>query len=190
MAEFLAGSSEPWATILAESEQNLRELLSPDEWMTELLTGAKPNERRGKTMKRPASQATSQSAPEPAATFGPETIETFADAVAERVAARLADRLTGLAGDSAPQSPAGETIGWPAGRLTVNEPEAAALLGMRKHQLRDRRLKGEISCCSPRLSRPVLYTRENLLEFINRAGGTVGKPKLHEPSDATPNESA
>lgn len=190
MGEFLAASSEPMATILAESEQSLRELLSPDEWMTELLAEARSNERRGKTMKRAATEASTQSAPGPAATFRPDTIESFAQVVADRVAEQLADRLAGLVGKAAPQPAASETIGWPAGRLTVTEPEAAALLGMRKHQLRDRRLKGEISCCSPRLARPVLYTRENLLEFINRAGGTVGKPKLHEPSDAAPNDSA
>ena len=49
-------------------------------------------------------------------------------------------------------------------RLAYTEQEAAALLGLAKHQLRDLRLRGEIS--AKRAGRSWLYGRDELLRFL------------------------
>jgi hypothetical protein len=51
------------------------------------------------------------------------------------------------------------------GRLAYPEAEAARLLGLRAHQLRDCRLRGEIEA-SVGPGRKVLYTREQLLAYL------------------------
>jgi excisionase family DNA binding protein len=53
------------------------------------------------------------------------------------------------------------------GRLAYNEAEAAALLGIARHVLRDARLKGEIQ--GSRIGRKVLYSRDELVAFLRRA---------------------
>jgi hypothetical protein len=51
------------------------------------------------------------------------------------------------------------------GRLAYTEPEAAELLGMRQHQLRDLRLAGRIGFTrGPKAS--AWYSREDLLKFM------------------------
>lgn len=51
-------------------------------------------------------------------------------------------------------------------RLAFPEPEAAALLGVRPHILRDARLRGELVGC--RVGKKVLYEREELLRFLRQ----------------------
>jgi hypothetical protein len=53
------------------------------------------------------------------------------------------------------------------GRLAFSESESAALLGLRAHQLRDLRLRGEITS-SKGPGRKVMYARSDLLEFLAR----------------------
>jgi hypothetical protein len=50
-------------------------------------------------------------------------------------------------------------------RLAFSEPEAAALLGLQTHQLRDERLRGRIKA-SVGPGRRVLYSREDLLAYL------------------------
>ena len=50
------------------------------------------------------------------------------------------------------------------GRLAYPEPEAAALLGVRSHVLRDARLRGEIR--GSKVGKRVLYERDELLRFL------------------------
>lgn len=47
-------------------------------------------------------------------------------------------------------------------RIAYSEKEAAQLLGMAPHQLRDRRLEGKVK--ATRLGREYRYTRQDLLE--------------------------
>ena len=49
-------------------------------------------------------------------------------------------------------------------RLAFPEPEAAELLGIRSHVLRDARLRGEIT--GARVGKKTLYSRESLLKFL------------------------
>ncbi len=49
-------------------------------------------------------------------------------------------------------------------RIAYTEPEAAALLGMAPHVLRDRRLEGEVS--ASRCGRRILYKRSDLLRLL------------------------
>jgi hypothetical protein len=49
-------------------------------------------------------------------------------------------------------------------RLAFNEPEAAALLGIKPHVLRDARLRGEIS--GSRVGKRILYERDEVLRFL------------------------
>ena len=56
-----------------------------------------------------------------------------------------------------------------AGKLAYTEPEAAALLSIRPHVLRDARLRGEINAC--RLGRRVLYPRDELTRFLSAQRG-------------------
>jgi hypothetical protein len=51
------------------------------------------------------------------------------------------------------------------GRLAYPEAEAATLLGLHRHQLRDERLKGRIAA-SVGPGRKVLYTRQDLLDYL------------------------
>jgi hypothetical protein len=64
----------------------------------------------------------------------------------------------------------------PAGtgdRLAYGEGEAAELLGLQRHQLRDERLRGRISC-SKIVGRQIRYTREDLLAYLARERFEVG----------------
>lgn len=51
-------------------------------------------------------------------------------------------------------------------KLAYTEPEAAALLSIRPHVLRDARLRGEI--VGARIGKRILYERDALLEFLRR----------------------
>ncbi len=51
-------------------------------------------------------------------------------------------------------------------KLAFTEPEAAALLSLKPHQLRDARLRGEITGC--RVGKRILYERDELLRFLRR----------------------
>jgi hypothetical protein len=57
-------------------------------------------------------------------------------------------------------------------RLTFSEPEAAALLGLKPHQLRDERRRGRIGASSI-VGRRVRYVREDLIQYLasRRVGG-------------------
>jgi hypothetical protein len=52
------------------------------------------------------------------------------------------------------------------GRLAYSEAEAAAILGVRRHVLRDARLRGEVA--GSRVGKRVLYERDELIEFLRR----------------------
>lgn len=52
----------------------------------------------------------------------------------------------------------------PAGRLAYTEAEAAALLGVPKHVLRDSRLRGEIQ--ARRVGKGYLYSHAELTRFL------------------------
>jgi hypothetical protein len=52
-----------------------------------------------------------------------------------------------------------------ADRLAYSEPEAARLLGLEPHQLRDERLRGRIAA-SHIVGRRVRYLREDLIEYL------------------------
>jgi hypothetical protein len=54
----------------------------------------------------------------------------------------------------------------PADRLAYTEPEAAALLGLRVHQLRDERLRGNVKA-SVGPGRKILYDRNELLAYLS-----------------------
>lgn len=49
-------------------------------------------------------------------------------------------------------------------KLAFTEAEAAALLSLKPHQLRDCRLRGELS--GSRVGKRILYERRELLEFL------------------------
>src|SRR5688572_22617128 len=51
-------------------------------------------------------------------------------------------------------------------RLAFNEPEAATLLGVRQHVVRDARLRGEIE--STRVGSRIAYTRHDLLAYLEK----------------------
>ena len=55
------------------------------------------------------------------------------------------------------------------GRLAYPEPEAAALLGVERHVLRDCRLRGEIE--ARKVGAKIVYSRESLLRFLNGGNG-------------------
>lgn len=52
------------------------------------------------------------------------------------------------------------------GRIGFTEPEAAALLGVERHALRDARLRGEVS--ASKIGKRLIYARDELLEFLRR----------------------
>jgi hypothetical protein len=51
-------------------------------------------------------------------------------------------------------------------KIAFTEPEAAALLSLRPHVLRDARLRGEIA--GARVGKRILYQRDELLRFLHR----------------------
>jgi hypothetical protein len=55
---------------------------------------------------------------------------------------------------------------FPEDRLCYSEPEAAALLGLEPHVLRDERLRGRI-VASQIVNRRVRYLREDLLAYLH-----------------------
>ena len=52
-------------------------------------------------------------------------------------------------------------------KLAFDEPEAARLLSLESHQLRDERLRGRITA-SVIVGRRIRYRREDLLEYLGR----------------------
>jgi excisionase family DNA binding protein len=54
-------------------------------------------------------------------------------------------------------------------RMAFSEAEAAALLGVQRHVLRDARLRGELSGC--RIGKGIRYERDELLQFLRRRRG-------------------
>jgi len=50
-------------------------------------------------------------------------------------------------------------------RLCYSEPEAAAMLGLEPHQLRDERLRGRIKASSI-VCRRIRYTRADLMDYL------------------------
>ena len=56
-------------------------------------------------------------------------------------------------------------LDWPAGRVALDEQEAAAACGVRRHVLRDLRLSGRIK--AHKLGRKYVYTRDDLLTALN-----------------------
>lgn len=52
------------------------------------------------------------------------------------------------------------------GRLAYHEAEAAELIGVARHTLRDCRLRGEIT--GSRIGKRIVYARDELLRFIRR----------------------
>jgi hypothetical protein len=50
-------------------------------------------------------------------------------------------------------------------KLCHTEEEAAILLGLKSHQLRDARLAGKIECCQL-TGRRIRYTKEQLLDYL------------------------
>src|SRR5690242_10723471 len=55
----------------------------------------------------------------------------------------------------------------PPDRLAYSEPEAAALLGLNTHQLRDERLRGRVAA-SLVVGRRVRYLRSDLIDYLMR----------------------
>jgi hypothetical protein len=51
------------------------------------------------------------------------------------------------------------------GRIAYSEPEAAALLGLQSHQLRDERRRGQIQA-SEIVGKRIRYTRQDLLDYL------------------------
>ena len=52
-------------------------------------------------------------------------------------------------------------------RLGYTEPEAAVMLGMKAHQLRDERLRGRVECYRV-TGNGVRYSRQHLLDYLTR----------------------
>ena len=52
------------------------------------------------------------------------------------------------------------------GRLALTEPEAAVLLGVKPHVLRDCRRRGELQ--GAKVGSKIVYTRPDLLDFLDR----------------------
>jgi len=51
-------------------------------------------------------------------------------------------------------------------RLSFTESEAAALLGVGRHALRDARLRGEVE--ASKVGRRILYSRDQLLQLLQK----------------------
>ncbi len=60
------------------------------------------------------------------------------------------------------------------GRLAFTEPEAAVLLGVKPHVLRDCRRRGELQ--GAKVGSRIVYTRADLLEFLERQKEKCLKP--------------
>ena len=73
------------------------------------------------------------------------------------IEAVVAETLTALRADEAVLPP---------GRLAYLEPEAAAILGIRAHQLRDARRRGEI--VATKVGGRIAYERAELLNYLRR----------------------
>lgn len=58
----------------------------------------------------------------------------------------------------------GELLDWPVGRIALTEEEAANACGVRRHVLRDLRLKKAIQ--SRKLGRKYVYTRQDILQAL------------------------
>lgn len=52
-------------------------------------------------------------------------------------------------------------------QMAFSEPQAASMLGVKPHVLRDLRLKGEIEASV--VGRRIVYQKEHLLRFLNRS---------------------
>ncbi len=60
----------------------------------------------------------------------------------------------------------------PEDRLSYTEPEAAALLGVERHRLRDARLRGEVD--ASKIGKVIVYERSDLLRFLKRNRAKTG----------------
>jgi hypothetical protein len=91
---------------------------------------------------------------------GPSPVVLLDDAVlrplVERAIAMVLDRL------AEEQQSVGD-------KLAYSEADAAALLGVRRHVLRDARLRGEIAGC--RVGKSIRYERQELIEYLRRRRG-------------------
>jgi hypothetical protein len=83
-----------------------------------------------------------------------------AESLRPLVASVVAEALAALPADSAKT-------------LAYTEPEAAELLGLHPHQLRDERRRGRIGC-SRIVGNQVRYTRRDLLDYLARTREEVG----------------
>ena len=54
----------------------------------------------------------------------------------------------------------------PVGRLAYPEAEAAELLGVAPHKLRDCRLRGEVT--ASKVGKSIVYQRDELVRFLSR----------------------
>ena len=61
-------------------------------------------------------------------------------------------------------------LDWPAGRIALDEAEAAQACGVRRHVLRDLRLSGAIR--AQKIGRKFVYTRADLLTALSTNQGT------------------
>jgi hypothetical protein len=91
--------------------------------------------------------------------FDPDALRPLIRAVAEEVLAAVAE-------DHAQFN----------GRLAYSESEAAALLGLQAHQLRDERLRGRIRA-SVGPGKRILYSRDDLLEYLRQRRWTKNGDK-------------
>jgi hypothetical protein len=82
--------------------------------------------------------------------FDPEALRPLIQQIVEATVVRLEDERAAL-----------------GSRLAFSEAEAAALLGLHSHQLRDERLRGRISA-SVGPGRKILYSRDSLLAYLAR----------------------
>jgi hypothetical protein len=67
------------------------------------------------------------------------------------------------------------------GKLAYSEPEAARLLSLRPHQLRDERYRGNIQA-SQVAGRRIRYSREDLLNYLTRRRWRNGRNGQREDS--------
>lgn len=63
-------------------------------------------------------------------------------------------------------------LGWPTGRVALTEAEAAQACGVKRHVLRDARLRGELA--GRRVGKGILYTPDDLRSFLDRAREETG----------------
>jgi hypothetical protein len=98
--------------------------------------------------------------PAPSPALPPAAVALVVDQASLRplIASIVRETITALEADRA-------QIG--GDRFCWSEPEAAGLLGLREHQLRDERRRGRIAA-SGIVGRRIRYTRDNLLEYLAR----------------------